>query len=187
MAQWCSKPSFLQESDEESKPKGGLFGGRSKASPDSPVGPQSQKKIDSKLVDAKPIGKQVGSAALCCKRMLNSCDFHHNGCAVAWQLFMLSDQNDKGMLVGSLGCNLASPFQQNVAYEESVTVPLVCYLMLVLHMMLSLMAMFKCTFKVNNSMWLKRLQMLQTVWVKPTLSSLVFDCSNCGKIFHASD
>lgn len=49
---------------DENKPKGGLFGGGNKASPDSPVGPQAQKKIDSKLVDAKPVGKQVSCLAV---------------------------------------------------------------------------------------------------------------------------
>ncbi len=41
----------------------GLFGGRSKSSPDAPTGPQKQKKIGAKLVDAKPaFGDEV-----CCK------------------------------------------------------------------------------------------------------------------------
>ena len=43
---------------------GGLFGGRSKAAADAPTGPQQQKKIDAKLVDAKPVGKEV-SPAMC--------------------------------------------------------------------------------------------------------------------------
>ena len=38
---------------------GGLFGGRSKAAADAPTGPQKQKKMDTKLVDAKPVGKEV--------------------------------------------------------------------------------------------------------------------------------
>ena len=59
------KPGCLAlQDDDESKPQkrggvGGLFGGRSKASADAPTGPQKQKKIDSKLVDAKPAGKEV--------------------------------------------------------------------------------------------------------------------------------
>lgn len=61
--------SALQD-DDESKPQKrggleGLFGGRSKASADAPSGPQKQKKIDSKLVDAKPAGKEV-----CCSSLL---------------------------------------------------------------------------------------------------------------------
>ncbi len=47
-------------SQQNGGPLGGLFGGRSKSSPDAPVGPQKQKKIGAKLVDAKPVGKQVG-------------------------------------------------------------------------------------------------------------------------------
>ena len=38
---------------------GGLFGGRSRAAADAPTGPQKQKKISAKLVDAKPVGKEV--------------------------------------------------------------------------------------------------------------------------------
>ncbi|KAL3138363.1 hypothetical protein ABBQ32_006166 [Trebouxia sp. C0010 RCD-2024] len=42
---------------------GGLFGGRSKAAADAPTGPQKQKKISAKLVDAKPVGKEKGGFA----------------------------------------------------------------------------------------------------------------------------
>lgn len=38
-----------------------MFGGRSKAAADAPTGPQMQKKISAKLVDAKPVGKEVQS------------------------------------------------------------------------------------------------------------------------------
>ncbi len=69
------KPGCLAlQDDDESKPQkrgglGGLFGGRSKASADAPTGPQKQKKVDSKLVDAKPAGKEVcySSAAHQCQ------------------------------------------------------------------------------------------------------------------------
>ena len=61
--------SALQGDDESKSQKrgglGGLFGGRSKASADAPTGPQKQKKTDSKLVDAKPAGKEV-----CCSSLL---------------------------------------------------------------------------------------------------------------------
>ncbi|KAL0019003.1 hypothetical protein WJX79_006320 [Trebouxia sp. C0005] len=46
-----------QQSASDSSPQqngAGLFGGRSKSSPDAPTGPQKQKKIGAKLVDAKP-------------------------------------------------------------------------------------------------------------------------------------
>jgi len=43
---------------------GGLFGGRSKASANAPTGPQKQKKIDSKLVEVKPAGKEVCYSSL---------------------------------------------------------------------------------------------------------------------------
>ncbi len=54
----------MQENGEGSSqqnggPLGGLFGGRSKSSADAPTGPQKQKKIGAKLVDAKPVGKEV--------------------------------------------------------------------------------------------------------------------------------
>ncbi len=59
----------MQDDDKSKSQKGGglggLFGGRSKASADAPTGPQKQKKIDSKLVDAKPAGKEV-----CCSSLL---------------------------------------------------------------------------------------------------------------------
>ncbi|KAL0030841.1 hypothetical protein WJX77_009090 [Trebouxia sp. C0004] len=62
-----AKPAFGDQDDGESKSQkggggglGGLFGGRSKASADAPTGSQKEKKIDSKLVDAKPAGKQRG-------------------------------------------------------------------------------------------------------------------------------
>ncbi len=61
--------SALQDDDKSKSQKGGglggLFGGRSKASADAPTGPQKQKKIDSKLVDAKPAGNEV-----CCSSLL---------------------------------------------------------------------------------------------------------------------
>ena len=69
-----SKPGCLAlQDDDKSKPQkrgglGGLFGGRSKASADAPTGPQKQKKIDSKLVDAKPAGKEV-----CCSSAAHQC------------------------------------------------------------------------------------------------------------------
>ena len=51
----------MQEDKEEGKGAsgGGLLGGRSKAAADAPTGPQKQKKISAKLVDAKPVGKEV--------------------------------------------------------------------------------------------------------------------------------
>ncbi len=63
--------SAFQDNDKSKSQKGGgglggLFGGRSKASADAPTGPQKQKKIDSKLVDAKPAGKEV-----CCSSLLH--------------------------------------------------------------------------------------------------------------------
>lgn len=58
------EPVWQQDEDEEPSQQskgglGGLFGGRSKAAADAPTGPQKQKKIDAKLVDAKPVGKEV--------------------------------------------------------------------------------------------------------------------------------
>ena len=55
----------MQSSNEDGAPQGGgglggLFGGgRSRAAADAPTGPQKQKKIGAKLVDAKPVGKEV--------------------------------------------------------------------------------------------------------------------------------
>lgn len=60
----CCRCCFIgQDDEEESKgaSSGGLFGGRSKAAADAPTGPQQQKKISAKLVDAKPVGKEVQS------------------------------------------------------------------------------------------------------------------------------
>jgi len=45
---------FLQGDSSPQQNGAGLFGGRSKSSPDAPTGPQKQKKIGAKLVDAKP-------------------------------------------------------------------------------------------------------------------------------------
>lgn len=44
----------LQSDSSPQQNGAGLFGGRSKSSPDAPTGPQKQKKIGAKLVDAKP-------------------------------------------------------------------------------------------------------------------------------------
>ncbi len=56
----------------------GLFGGRSKSSPDAPTGPQKQKKIGAKLVDAKPaFGDQV-----CCEILLIQLDLLRAQCSV---------------------------------------------------------------------------------------------------------
>lgn len=49
-----------QGSSQQSGGLSGLFGGRSKSAADAPTGPQKQKKIDAKLVDAKPVGKERG-------------------------------------------------------------------------------------------------------------------------------
>lgn len=50
----------LQGDGSSQQDGGGLFGGRSKSSADAPTGPQKQKKIGAKLVDAKPaFGDQV--------------------------------------------------------------------------------------------------------------------------------
>ena len=57
----------------------GLFGGRSKSSPDAPTGPQKQKKIGAKLVDAKPaFGDEV-----CCEILSIQRQLHRAHCSVA--------------------------------------------------------------------------------------------------------
>ncbi len=65
----------------------GLFGGRSKSSPDAPTGPQKQKKIGAKLVDAKPaFGDEV-----CCEILSIQLQLLRAQCSV-WHVVGLHQQ-----------------------------------------------------------------------------------------------